>query len=66
MNAPDAITLLALSVGFVLGLSGPVTAKEIDAAYRAAAATAHPDTGGSTEAMAALNRARAEAKAAVA
>ena len=50
----------------VLKLRGPVTAKEIDAAYRVLAATAHPDTGGSTEAMAALNRARAEAKAAVA
>jgi hypothetical protein len=50
----------------VLGLSGQVTAAQIDAAYRERAATAHPDKGGSTEAMAALNRARAEARAAVA
>lgn len=49
----------------VLGLTGPVTAKEIDAAYRELAAKAHPDKGGSTEDMAALNRARAEAKGAI-
>ena len=49
----------------VLGLTGPVTAKDIDAAYREKAGTAHPDKGGSTEDMTALNRARAEAKAAV-
>jgi hypothetical protein len=50
----------------VLGLNGPVTSRDIDAAYRERAAKAHPDTGGSTEAMAALNRARTEAKAAIA
>lgn len=50
----------------VLGLVGPVTAKDIDAAYRAKAQAAHPDTGGSADAMQALNRARSEAKAAVA
>lgn len=49
----------------VLGLSGPVTLRDVDAAYRDAASVAHPDKGGSTEAMAALNRARAEAKAAL-
>lgn len=49
----------------VLGLAGPVTKADIDAAYRAKAAAAHPDTGGSTDAMALLNRARAEAKAAI-
>jgi DnaJ-class molecular chaperone len=49
----------------VLGLTGPVTAKEVDAAYREKAATAHPDKGGSAEAMQALNRARQEAKAAI-
>jgi hypothetical protein len=49
----------------VLGLTGPVTAKEIDAAYRERAAKAHPDKGGSAEAMQALNRARQEAKAAI-
>lgn len=50
----------------VLGLSGPVTAKDIDQAYRAKAAAAHPDKGGSADAMLLLNRARAEGKAAVA
>lgn len=49
----------------VLGLTGPVTAADVDRAYREKAATAHPDKGGSTEAMQALNRARAEAKAAI-
>ncbi len=50
----------------VLGLSGPVTAAQIDEAYRAKSKAAHPDAGGSTDAMAALNRARSEAKAAIA
>lgn len=50
----------------VLGLSGPVTKADIEIAYRQKAATAHPDKGGSNEEMTALNRARAEAKAAVA
>ena len=51
----------------VLGLpAGPVTAAEIDAAFRARAAAAHPDTGGSDVAMANLNRARADAKASIA
>lgn len=50
----------------VLGLTGPVTKADIDKAYRDKAQDAHPDTGGSTEAMAMLNRARAEAKAAIA
>lgn len=50
----------------VLGLAGPVSEKEINEAYRAKASKAHPDHGGSTEAMAALNRARAESKAALA
>lgn len=51
----------------VLGIAPvvPVTAREIDAFYRDAAAKAHPDAGGSNEAMAELNRARAEAKAAI-
>ena len=47
----------------MLGLTGPVTAAQIDNAYRERAATAHPDKGGNPEAMAKLNRARAEAKA---
>ena len=50
----------------VLGLTGQVTAVQIDQAYRSKAPSAHPDTGGSAAAMAELNRARAEAKAAVA
>ena len=49
----------------LLGLTGPVTAAQIDNAYREQAATAHPDKGGTTEAMSALNRARTEAKAAI-
>lgn len=49
----------------VLGLAGPVAPADIDRAYRDKAGSAHPDKGGSTEAMAALNRARAEAKAAI-
>lgn len=49
----------------VLGISGPVTIADIDKAYRDKAASAHPDKGGSTDAMALLNRARAEAREAV-
>lgn len=47
----------------VLGLSGAVTVEDVDRAYRERAAKVHPDAGGTTEAMAALNQARAEAKA---
>lgn len=50
----------------VLGLKGEVTKADVDRAYRERAATAHPDAGGSVEAMQLLNRARAEAKAAIA
>jgi hypothetical protein len=42
-----------------------VTARDIDEAYRRQAAEAHPDKGGTNERMAELNRARAEAKAAL-
>ncbi|MFA7250480.1 MAG: DnaJ domain-containing protein [Dehalococcoidia bacterium] len=49
----------------VLGVSQSASRDEIQAAYRAAAKTAHPDAGGSDAAMAALNRARDEALAAV-
>lgn len=51
----------------VLGLdTGPITVGDVDRAYRDLAAQAHPDRpGGSTERMAELNRARAEAKAAL-
>ena len=49
----------------VLDLRGPVTIAQVNAAYREKASTAHPDCGGSNEAMAELNRARAEAMAAL-
>lgn len=49
----------------VLGLQGPVTAADIDRAYREKSTKAHPDTGGTVDAMTALNRAKAEAKAAI-
>lgn len=42
-----------------------VTPKDVDEAYRRQAASAHPDTGGDHDKMAELNRARAEAKAAL-
>jgi hypothetical protein len=42
----------------VLGLRPGATADEIEAMYRVKARTAHPDTGGSEEAMAELNAAR--------
>lgn len=44
----------------VLGVSQDATTEAIEAAYRAAAKRRHPDAGGSTEAMAELNAARAE------
>lgn len=43
-----------------------VSLTDIDEAYRRQAATAHPDKGGSNDKMHELNRARAEAKAALA
>lgn len=42
----------------VLGLRPGASADEIEAMYRVKAKTAHPDAGGSDDAMAALNRAR--------
>lgn len=45
----------------VLGVSQSATRAEIDAAYREKSKKAHPDTGGSAEAMKALNTARADA-----
>ena len=50
--------------GFPAGVT--LTAVNIDERYRALAAEAHPDKGGSTEKMAELNRARTEAKRAIA
>lgn len=49
----------------VLGLTGPVTRAQVDAAYREKAQAAHPDRGGTVDAMAALNHARDEARRAV-
>lgn len=50
----------------VLGLPpGPVTRPQIDAAYRERAQTAHPDRGGTAEAMAALTAARDEGRRAI-
>lgn len=45
----------------VLGVAEHATREQIDAAYREQAKKAHPDAGGSTEAMAALNKARTDA-----
>lgn len=51
----------------VLKLNGSaLTPDAVDRAYRELATEAHPDRGGSTDAMTELNRARAEAKAALA
>lgn len=47
----------------VLGVPRNATRDDIEAAYRAKARTAHPDTGGSTEEMAKLNGAKAAALA---
>ena len=43
----------------MIGLNPGVSEAEIEAAYRQKAKKAHPDAGGSTEAMATLNEARA-------
>ncbi|MEA3033515.1 MAG: hypothetical protein QOH86_1531 [Sphingomonadales bacterium] len=45
--------------------AGPVTRQQVDAAYRALAAAAHPDTGGSTDRMAELNAAHDEGRRAL-
>lgn len=50
----------------VLELQRPVSASQIDVAYRRLAAKHHPDAGGSTAAMAALNAARDAARKALA
>lgn len=48
----------------ILGVRPGATRDEIEAAYRSRAKRAHPDAGGSTSAMADLNRARSDALAA--
>lgn len=48
----------------ILGVPQRATREQIDAAYKIKAKVAHPDAGGSGEAMAALNRAREDALAA--
>lgn len=50
----------------VLGVSKGASSDDINAAYRRKAMESHPDTGGSTDAMAALNEARRVALAEVA
>lgn len=50
----------------VLGLSGSPTAEQIAQAYREKAKTAHPDSGGTNDAMAELALARNEAMKAIA
>lgn len=45
----------------VLGVKPNATREEVEAAYRAKAKEVHPDTGGSTAAMAELNQARDDA-----
>lgn len=47
----------------ILGVPRNATSAQIDDAFRLKAKSAHPDTGGSTEAMARLNQARAAALA---
>lgn len=46
----------------VLGIPPGSPPEKVDAAYRALAKSLHPDAGGSDDEMAALNRAREEAK----
>lgn len=48
----------------VLDLPATATAEDVEAAYRRLAKAAHPDAGGSNDAMARLNRAREQGRAA--
>lgn len=58
---PSPSSAVAPSWHQVLGVSPQATRSEIDAAYREKSKTAHPDAGGTAEAMKALNAARADA-----
>lgn len=60
---PDAVvTPAARSCWKILGVAPGASDEEIDAAYRQRAKDLHPDAGGTAEAMAELNAARARAK----
>ncbi len=58
--------ILELPEDILKPLKPEVARTVVDGAYRALAAKAHPDAGGSSEAMAELNRAREEALASIA
>jgi hypothetical protein len=63
LPAPNAQGKTKMSWWQVLELDGPdASPAAVEAAYRRLAKTRHPDAGGSTEAMAALNAARMEAQ----
>ncbi|MCA0450671.1 MAG: J domain-containing protein [Proteobacteria bacterium] len=64
LPAPDGARPWREVLGFAPNVA--VSAIEIDEAFKRQAAKAHPDVGGSADEMAALNRARLEAKAAIA
>ncbi|WP_366409652.1 J domain-containing protein [Novosphingobium sp. 17-62-19] len=59
LPAPDATS--PTNWWTVLGIPRTASRAEIEAAYRDKIRTAHPDTGGTTEAASAINRARDEA-----
>ncbi len=60
---PEEHPKLAQSWQSALGLSADATIEQAETQYRTLAKHAHPDAGGSTEQMAALNRAIREARA---
>lgn len=58
-EVPVAVQIRPLEeAAMLLGLTWPCTKDELNIAFKAAALKAHPDRGGSTEAMAKLNNAR--------
>ena len=58
------VTIAAIPVNFKRVIYSNRAAFKIDAAYRQKAKAAHPDNGGTIEAMQALNEARAKMKGA--